>query len=216
MSSSDQPAAPPPSPNAYEAFRVIDNFCPLIDEVRQSFLDSGFGTWLPNKGLVGSSVYEGMNFQGRHSYMLDSLQRAMSGVYPIAESMFARVTNEGTEKAYVHSDRQYAGMTAIVYLSKHPDSQPSGTAFFRHRRSGLELMPTFQEMQELGIFEELKHDMVNEGDNPDVWEQTNYVQGKYNRAVIFAAPLFHARRPSSGIGHDPVTGRMVWVCHFQI
>lgn len=73
-------------------------------------------------------------------------------------------------------------------------------------------MPSFAEMQEQGIFEQLKKDMVDR--TPDVWEQVGYVEGKYNRAVIFDAPLFHSRFPVEGIGSTPEEGRLVWVSHF--
>ena len=56
-----------------ELVRIIDGFCPEIDQVRQSALDSGFGKWTPNKGEVGSSIYEGMNYTGKHSYMLKAI-----------------------------------------------------------------------------------------------------------------------------------------------
>tara|TARA_R110000868_G_scaffold79664_1_gene226597 strand:+ start:400 stop:1017 length:618 start_codon:yes stop_codon:yes gene_type:complete len=189
---------------------VIDGFCSRIDEVRKSALESGFGTWAPNRGEVGSSNYEGMNFWGRHSLMLKSLAVAINSA-PFPNSVFFRVSNEDTERAYVHSDREWGDTTCVAYLSEH--SSVSGTGFFRHRRTGLTVMPTFEEMKELGIFEELKEDMVSGGE--DKWEQLDFVRGLYNRAVIFHAPLFHARCPKHGIGNDEVGGRMIWGCHFK-
>lgn len=46
---------------------VIDDFCPELDQVRSSALAAGFDTWRPNKGEVGSSIYEGMGFWGDHA-----------------------------------------------------------------------------------------------------------------------------------------------------
>jgi hypothetical protein len=191
-------------------FTVVDDFCPQIDAVRASALESGFGTWRPNKGEVGSSIYEGMSFWGRHSLMLHALARAINAA-PFPNNMFFRVTNEATEQAYVHSDRMWGEQTCVAYVSQH-DAE-SGTGFFRHRRTGLVSMPTFEQMRELGIFEELKEDMVSGGD--DKWEQLDFVRGLYNRAVIFHAPLFHSRSPRHGIGTGAEDGRMVWVTHFN-
>ena len=73
-------------------------------------------------------------------------------------------------------------------------------------------MPSFQEMKDMGIFESLKEDIVSR--DPDKWEQIDYVEGKYNRALIFYAPLFHSRFPLEGIGTDEREGRLVWVSHF--
>ena len=52
--------------------RIIDNFCTDPDAVRLSAIQSGFGTWKPNKGEVGSSNYEGMSFWGKHALMLSA------------------------------------------------------------------------------------------------------------------------------------------------
>lgn len=189
---------------------VIDQFTPLIDQVRESALASGFGTWKPSKGEVGSSVYEGMNFWGRHSILLHALTHTMGRpIYP--NSMFFRVTNFATEGAYVHSDRESGDFTCIVYLSDH--TEMSGTGFYRHRRTGMTQMPSFAEMaQDRDFFEALKKEMV--GGSDEHWEQLDFVRGIYNRAVIFDAPRFHARCPRHGFGESSEDGRMVWVCHF--
>lgn len=190
--------------------QIVDEFCPQLEQVRQSALASGFGTWRPNKGEIGSSIYDGMSFWGNHAYMIASLTQAMgTPIFP--NSMFFRVTNEETEKAYVHSDRESGAKTCVAYLSEH--ETVSGTGFFRHRKSGRIEMPSFAEMREDGSMQSLGSEMV-EGDEKD-WEQIDFVRGLFNRAVIFHAPLFHARCPKNGIGQDSASGRMVWVCHFH-
>jgi hypothetical protein len=78
------------------SYLVVDDFCDNLDQVRQSAFSAGFDTWNPNKGEVGSSVYEGMGFWGDHALMIESLMRATNGVV-VPNSMFFRVTNEGTE-----------------------------------------------------------------------------------------------------------------------
>lgn len=187
---------------------VVDNFCAQADRVRQSAIESGFGTWKPNKGEVGSSNYEGMNFWGDHGHMLRALcTRLGRQVYP--NSMFFRVTNKSTEAAYVHSDREAGDYTCIVYLSKHDGS--SGTGFYRHIESGMTRMPPLAQVAQNA---KLKQEMVEGSDA--VWKQTTFVLGVYNRALIFEAPLFHSRLPKHGFGDGIEDGRMVWVCHFNI
>jgi hypothetical protein len=187
---------------------IIDAFTPFVDEVRQSALASGFGTWRPSKGEVGSSVYDGMNFWGKHSLLLHALCYCMGRqVYP--NNMFFRVTNKDTEAAYVHSDRESGDYTCIVYLSQH--DQMSGTGFYRHRETGMTHMPSFAEMADPS-FDKFKAQMV-EGSEKD-WELLDFVRGTYNRAIVFDAPRFHARHPRHGFGETQENGRMVWVCHF--
>lgn len=191
------------------SYLVVDDFCDDLSRVRASAFAAGFDTWRPNKGEVGSSVYEGMGFWGDHSVMLRSLMRAVNQVV-IPNSMFFRVTNVGTERAYIHSDRETGSKTCVAYLSEHEEE--SGTAFFMHKRTGLTAMPSFREMQERGILDELKEDMVSR--DPDKWVQLDVVRGRYNRALIFDAPLFHSRFPLEGIGTTHESGRLVWVSHF--
>lgn len=190
---------------------VVDGFTRHAMRVRQSALASGFGTWSPTRGEVGSSVYTGMNFWGEHAPMIAALTRAIEHtVYP--NSMFFRVTNADTEAAYVHSDREAGDFTCIAYLSAH--AEKTGTAFYRHRETGMTRMPSFAELaQDREQFERLKADMVSGA--PKKWEELLFVDGAFNRAVIFHAPLFHARIPKHGFAVTPEEGRMVWSCHFM-
>lgn len=190
------------------SYLVVDNFCQDIEQVIASVHNAGFDTWNPKKGEVGSSVYEGMGFWGDHALMLRVLTHTVGGVV-IPNSMFFRVTNEGMERAYIHSDREAGNHTCVAYLSQH--DQPSGTAFYRHKPSGLTEMPAVNDMTTLQ-WEALKADMVSR--DPAKWEQVDYVSGRYNRALIFHAPLFHSRFPLEGIGTDSKSGRLVWVSHF--
>lgn len=188
---------------------VIDDFCEYADELVESVHKAGFGTWLPTKGQVGSSIYEGMAFWGIHSVAVRSIIEHLGQVV-VPNTMFFRSTNEGMEKAYIHSDRETGAHTCVLYLSHH--EEPYGTAFFRHKPTGLTEMPSFAEMQDMGIMDQMAKDMVSR--NPEVWEQIGQVEGKYNRAVIFEAPLFHSRFPLEGIGSTEEEGRLVWVSHF--
>jgi Family of unknown function (DUF6445) len=192
------------------SFTVVDDFTQHAERVRASALEAGFGTWRPNKGEVGSSIYDGMCFWGEHGLMLFALGRAF-GQPIIPNSMFFRVTNLDTEAAYVHSDREAGEFTAIVYLSEHDEE--SGTGFYKNRRTGLTRMPPFAMMRnDPADFERLKQEMVD-GDVA-AWELLDFVRGRFNRCVIFDAPLFHARHPKNGFAASPEGGRMVWVCHF--
>jgi hypothetical protein len=191
---------------------VIDDFSPYAAAARASALEAGFGTWRPNKGEVGSSIYEGMGFWGKHAMMMAPLMQRV-GTQVVPNSMFFRVCNETTEGAYVHSDREAGDFTCVAYLSEH--DEPSGTGFYRHRRTGMDRMPSFAEMaKDPEEFARLKQEMVS-GDDA-CWEQIAFVEGRFNRAVIFDAPLFHARMPRHGFSDTAEAGRLVWVSHFVV
>lgn len=192
-----------------EKVLIVDNFCDEIEQVIASAHAAGFSTWLPNKGKVGSSIYEGMGFWGHHALMLRSLIGA-TGRVVVPNSMFFRATNLGTERAYIHSDRSSGAYTCVAYLSEHDDEY--GTAFYRHIPTGLIEMPSFEEMEDMGISKEMQEDMVSRDEAK--WEMIDFVEGKYNRAVIFEAPLFHSRIPLNGFGNDEQSARLVWVSHY--
>lgn len=192
-----------------DSYFVKDNFCPQVDAVRQSALESGFGKWSPNQGLVGTSIYDGMNFAGNHDLITRQIHAAIGRpIYPRAS--FFRVTTPET-RTYIHSDRTHGDWTCIVYLSDH--KEVSGTAFYRNRETGLLEMPTFEEQQKMGIFDMLKADMETGG--ADRWEQLDFVRGVFNRALIFNAPLFHAR-VSETVATEDKSARMVHVTHFFV
>jgi hypothetical protein len=195
-----------------KSITIVDDFLEDPAAVRQSALAAGFGTWAPPSSKVGSGVYEGMSFQARHGSVFRSRTAAMGcPVFP--NSIFCRITTPGMERAYIHSDREMGQLTCIVYLSDHPNDI-SGTAFYRHRATGLREMPSVAEMEKNGTFEQFKKDMV-EGSN-EAWEQVDFVRGIFNRAVIFYAPLFHSRWPMHGLGSQPDDARMICATHFDI
>lgn len=191
---------------------VKDGFCSDPESVRRSALESGFGSWRPSKGKVGSSVYDGMNFEGDHALMLLALSQGLGGIPIYPRRSFFRITTPETERAYIHSDRSSGSWTCVAYLSEHEEE--SGTQFYRHRQTGLFEMPTFAEMEGREEFDELKKDMIHGGYAE--WKKTHFVCAQFNSAVIFHAPLFHSRFPLHGIGDGkPENSRMVWVSHFE-
>lgn len=190
-------------------YNVIDNFCDDIEEVKQSALAAGLGTWAPGEGAVKTSAYDGVGFVGNHAPLVHQLMYHTAGIV-IPNVMFFRVNKDTCDRALIHSDREQGAHSAIVYLSDHSES--SGTAFFKHKPSGWTHMPSFEDLLTMGKFEELKADMISR--DPDKWEQVGYIEGKYNRALTFDAPLFHSRFPVEGIGQDPNNARMIWGCHF--
>jgi Family of unknown function (DUF6445) len=189
------------------AFTVIDEFLPDPDVVAQSAKLAGFGNWTPPTAAVGSGKYEGIGYIGDHAKIIRSIVGSLGAVFP--NTMFFRMTTEETERAYIHSDRHHGDWTCITYLSSHVE--PSGTALWRHRKFNLLEMPTFEEMKERGIFDEVKRDMVEGG--ADTWEQIDFVRGLYNRALIFRAPLFHSRFPLDGMKSE-AEGRLIHAVHF--
>lgn len=192
--------------------KVIDNFAPDPDAVRQSAIRAGFGTWKPNQGDIGASFYEGVSFWGDHASLFKSLHKAL-GKQIVPSSMFFRLTNPRMEHALIHSDREYGENTAIVYLSQ--SAEKSGTAFYRHRETRMVDMPPLDELvKDPQFFQSIRLQMLKASDED--WEMYEFVEARFNRCVIFDAPKIHCRIPKLGYGVDEQDSRMVWVCHFNL
>jgi hypothetical protein len=192
------------------SIRFVDDFIADPEKVRQSALSSGFGAWNPHQGLLGTPSYGGVNFIGDHGTLVQALFNQIGPVVP--SSMFFRITNPTMEHALIHSDREYGDYTTIVYLS--PTREGSGTAFYRHRETGMVDMPPIAElMRDEVFFQKIRQQMLDASDAD--WEMYDFVEAKYNRCLVFDAPKIHCRIPKNGYGTNDADSRMVWVCHFS-
>jgi len=191
--------------------RVFDDFLASPITVRYSALVSGFGSWRPTKGAIGSSVYDGMNFYGDHASIVETIEKKV-GKIGYANSMCFRITNATTERAYVHSDNAAGDMTCIVYLSDHEDKY--GTGFYRHKETDSLTMPPLAELaKNHSQFEKLKADMNDSSET--YWDEVQFVEGRFNRAVVFPSNRYHRRFPLNGFGNNEDDGRMIWIGHFK-
>ena len=103
-------------------------------------------------------------------------------------------------------DTKWSG---VVYLSKHHPTV-DGTAFWKHKRTGLEEIPRTREaLEEAGLNsrESIKNLLQTEGVDETYWEKTLAVPYKYNRLVLFRPWLFHS--PGEAWGETLETSRMV-------
>lgn len=191
--------------------QVFDDFVASPARVRESALRAGFGTWAPSKGDIGAPFYSGVSFWGDHATLFRALHEKLGQIIP--SSCFFRITNPAMEHALIHSDREYGDITAIVYLS--PDvAEESGTAFYKHRETGMTMMPPLADlMSDPVFFEKIRAQMLAADDHD--WEMIDYVRGVYNRCLVFDAPMIHCRIPKNGFGTDTTDSRMVWVAHFS-
>lgn len=193
--------------------RIFDDFAPDPERVRHSALRAGFGTWRPRQGDIGAAFYQGVSFWGDHAALFRALHARIGQIIP--SSMFFRITNPSMERALIHSDREYGDHTAIVYLSEPSLQAESGTAFYRHRATGMTDMPPLDElMHDPSFFESLRQQMLDADDED--WEMYHFVAARYNRCVVFEAPKIHCRIPKVGYGTHDSNSRMVWVCHFGL
>lgn len=192
--------------------KVISNFLSSPDRVRESALQSGFGTWRPRKGDTGLDSYSGVNFVGDHATPLSALTGYFGPIIP--GLMFFRLTNPKGELAPVHADRDYGcSHTAILYLTPKLPVQ-SGTEFYQHRETGRRRMPPLEAFKQDPQFARM-HQQMLDGKEED-WQGYEFVPGHYNHCVVFDSMLIHCRIPRDGFGETDEDSRMTWTAHFNL
>lgn len=123
--------------------------------------------------------------------------------------------------SYIHADSGIAQWAAVLYLSEAPDMVIGGTAFWKHKETGLTEMPTPDWVRknfgdsDKGI--QTFIDKINaDGQDESKWQMTDLVGQKFNRIVMYSGKKFHSRYPKDGWGKDVTDGRLVWTSFFNL
>ena len=105
--------------------------------------------------------------------------------------------------------------SGILYLSR-PEHCRGGTDFYRHKRTGLDRVPTNPiDIVRAGYddINRLIEEVVNQDTNkPARWERSFTVPMRFNRLVLFSPWMFH--NSGRGFGSDAETGRLVQLMFF--
>lgn len=184
----------------------------MIDagDVRDQVVQDGFGDV-----SLGSTVYHGINRMiplGWHTTIGDALGDRF--VKPVLSFFCLSGEDHKLESgAYIHVDHVFSPHVAIVYLSD-PETIPSGsgTAFWRHKKYGWETMPNAGELMAVGL---TIQGFIEHWKDPDLWDQIDLIEEKWNRLAIFEANRFHSRWPMKGRGTTPENSRLIWTSWFN-
>lgn len=114
-------------------------------------------------------------------------------------TFFRRSPAGQAEPNYIHTDRDMGDWTAILYLNPDPPSD-DGTTFLRHRASGATASTAATDEQFRTEWTEWR--------DLSQWERWHTVAAKFNRLLLFHAPLFHARAIADNYGTDD-TARLI-------
>ncbi len=128
---------------------------------------------------------------------------------------FRFITAESGKKPKVHADTavDWAGM---VYLT--PDAPVSaGTAFYRHRATGLDTPPTDRQARAWDYADAAEFDdKVIRADKGELskWEQIAHIAPVFNRLILFrGGEFYHA--PLGGCGDSSGTARLTHIFFFN-
>jgi hypothetical protein len=121
---------------------------------------------------------------------------------------FIIMLKETGSRLKVHLDGA-ADWTGVLYLNPTEDGQ-GGTAFYRHRETGIDGPIRGQSLFSFGYnsWEDMEKTLIEKDTlNPEAWEETAFVATKFNRLVLFRGnELFHCHTHSFGSGRED--GRM--------
>lgn len=163
---------------------------------------SDFGTY-PFQG----HQYKGVGGAGQCLKYLEMLIARVLGAVNITLSFYRLGTPENEPTTFIHADQNCAQWACVLYLNP-PNQCHGGTAFWKHKATGLEALPA-------GRIEEFYQSINQDGNDPASWEMTGLVGMKYNRAVLYNSQMFHSRYPEQGWGTGPSDGRLIWTAFFN-
>lgn len=170
----------------------------------------------------GDQEYEGHTYHGvglgYDVEGIDSLLSAILGSNSVNVDMqyFRLGLTAGDLTAYIHADNSISKWAAVWYLSEAPKGVQAGTAFWRHKETGLTEVPTEEWILKNFPTREYFFQMLQADANDESkWEMTGLIGQKFNRIAIYPTKVFHSRYPQQAWGKDVNDGRLCWTGFFS-
>lgn len=195
------------------SFMMIDDFLPDPHTARRQALALGYDPKLKDgnyPGLVSTGPLPIAGLDEAVSRMVGTALRAAPGTV----HGHCRLTLRGDKGlSGVHIDPcAYSG---ILYLSASEHCR-GGTEFFRHRRTGLERVPSDPLAVMRSGYDDVNiliDEVVNrDTTKPAKWERTFVAPMRFNRLILFSPWMFH--NSGDGFGDTPETGRLAHLMFF--
>lgn len=121
-----------------------------------------------------------------------------------------RLSNPQTPKSLgIHVDFG-ADWNVIVYLSRDSGTD-GGTSLWRHRASGLEVMPPLEKLAEHGYkdLEDFNTRVLDDTLDRSKWDEVLRVPARYNRLLAIRSELFHSM--TADFGQSVADSRIIQV-----
>jgi hypothetical protein len=198
----------------FDRFIIIDNFYTDPDAVRNHALS------LPKEDVTGGN-YSGI--MSLDHFLTPEHLSAFAKVFGHEVSpstqlagkfRFSQIGNAATQN--IHFDPGLNQVWAGVWYGSKEHPEVDGTAFWKHKRTGLESIPPTQEgIEQYGWngVDDLKLFLETDGVDYSKWDKTFSVPYKYNRCVFFRPLLFHS--PGPEFGTDLESARLVQTFFFS-
>lgn len=195
---------------------VIDDFAPDPDALRTAALATPFGPAAHHyPGIRGD--LPATHLADQLPKMAEAIAHILDGGATVIDASFSIVTsapeNLSVQQRLPHCDAFDRGRIALVHYLAQDNAD--GTAFFRHRSTGFEMVDRARSAIYLDQLDaELRHGGPPApgyvtGDTT-LFERVAVVEARYNRALIYPSWLLHsgAIGPDTDLSSDPATGRL--------
>ncbi|HST92341.1 MAG TPA: DUF6445 family protein [Brevundimonas sp.] len=198
---------------AHPSFIMVDDFVGNPDELRQRALGLDYGGSGEKQNYPGVTSSQPIRIDGLEEYVSRLLGVEVVGAPGTLHGHCRLTLGRDRGQSGVHVDPAF--YSGILYLSR-PQDVRGGTDFYRHRRTGLESVPSKAEGLLTSGFADVNHlieDVVNRDTlKPSAWQRTFTSPMRYNRLALFSPWMFH--NSSAGFGETAETGRLVYLMFF--
>lgn len=163
---------------------VIDDLLPDPDAYRQAVLAASY-----EDVNVGHAVFHGIGFLPQD--VSAPLVAALTAIGIEPTVTMARQSPHGQDEPnFIHTDTDMGEVTAIFYLTPTP-AEGDGTTFWRHQSGCIasEAPDDETRVQEALEWRQRAH-----------WTPWVTIPARFNRLLIFPAPLFHSRALEANYG----------------
>ena len=196
------------------SFLMVDDFLADPHEARRQALALNYDPKLKNgnyPGLLSETPLPIGGLERSVSKLLGTEVRGAKGTVH-GQCRLTRRNDKGLSG--VHIDPAF--YSGILYLSA-PEHCRGGTDFYRHRRTGLERVPTQQVDVVRAGYDDVNaliEDVVNADTlKSSKWERTFTAPMRFNRLILFSPWMFH--NSGAGFGDSIETGRLVYLMFFE-
>lgn len=195
-------------------FIMVDDFVANPHELRRQALGLGYDAKPAGENYPGTTSARALPIKGLDDYVSGLTGLKLAGAAGTLHG-HCRLTLKGDRgKSGVHIDP--AAYSGILYLTP-PEHCRGGTDFYRHRRTGLDRVPTTAASIHAAGYPDINRlveDVVNrDTTKPSAWEKSFTAPMRFNRLILFSPWMFHNSAAGFGTGSDD--GRFVYLMFFS-
>lgn len=166
----------------------IDNFIDSYSQLKDYAFTADFsGVKNPIDGVIYPHICASLP-EAINNEILVNIANTL-GREPESVTMFMRRSPSGVPVPHIaHTDNSMGRYSLMLYMNDCPEG---GTAFIRHKKTGMMYAPEASDFVDLAAKDQ--NDLM-------AWAVVEQAMMKENRAVIFDSGLFHCAMPVGGFG----------------